>query len=127
MGELKARYILLIGAYCAGIFFLSSMSDPPDPGITFPLRDKVVHMVLYAGLAATVSIGIRRSNDVVRPWVQWWVPVVFAVAYGVTDEVHQIFVPNRGWELSDLAADALGALLAQAVLVGGFWRAHRPR
>lgn len=123
MGELKNRYIALIGAYCAGIFYLSSISDPPDPGISLPLMDKLVHMVLYGGLAATVSIGIRRSNETVKPWVQWWVPIVFAVAYGVTDELHQVFVPNRGWQLSDLVADALGAVVAQVILVRGVWRA----
>lgn len=122
MGELKPRYIVLIGGYCAGIFYLSSISEPPDIGFSFSFLDKLVHMALYAGLAAFVSVGIRRSNAVVNPWVQWWVPILFAVAYGITDEVHQIFVPNRGWELSDIVADALGAVFAQLVLVGGFWR-----
>lgn len=126
MGQLKTRYIAAIALYCAAIFYLSSLSDPPDPGISLPLMDKMVHVVLYAGLAATVSVGIRRSNETVRPWVQWCVPVLFAVMYGLIDEVHQMFVPNRGWELSDLAADALGAAVAQVVLVGVVWRPRKP-
>lgn len=125
--QLKLRYIVLIGAYCAGIFYLSSLSDPPDPAISIPLRDKLVHAVLYGGLAATTSIGIRRSNETVRPWVQWWVPIVFAVLYGITDEAHQLFVPNRTWEFSDLLADVIGAAVAQAVLVGVLWRVRELR
>ena len=35
--------------------------------------------------------------------------VLLTVAYGLTDEVHQSFVPGRTPELRDLAADALGA------------------
>ena len=36
--------------------------------------------------------------------------------YGVTDEVHQMFVPLRTADLADLAADALGAAAAVLVL-----------
>ena len=127
MGQLHTRYILLTATYCAGIFYLSSLSEPPDPGISIPYLDKFVHALLYAGLAATVSIGIRRSNETVQPWVQMWIPVTFATAYGVMDEVHQMFVPNRDWELSDLIADAVGAGLAQLALVHGLWRARDRR
>ncbi len=122
MAELRARYVFLTGAYCAFIFYLSSISEPPDPGFSFPYMDKVVHVLLYGGLAATLSVGIRRSNEVVSLRVQLWAPIVFAVLYGVTDEVHQIYVSNRGWELLDLVADGVGAVLAQTVLLGGFWR-----
>jgi len=38
-----------------------------------------------------------------------------AVAYGVTDEWHQRFVPGRSATLGDLAADAVGAVVAVAI------------
>ncbi len=38
-----------------------------------------------------------------------------AVAFGVTDEVHQSFVPGRNADLMDLVADALGASLGAVV------------
>ncbi len=125
MGELKAPYILVTGLYCALIFYLSSLSDPPDPGFHFPGLDKVVHLILYAGLAATVSVGIYRSNETVKQGVQFWVPVVFALLYGLTDEIHQIFVPNRSFEWADLLADLCGALLVQALFIG-FLNHQRP-
>ena len=40
--------------------------------------------------------------------------VLIAVAYGVTDEWHQSFVPNRHADPRDLAADAIGACAAAA-------------
>ncbi len=39
-------------------------------------------------------------------------PVIFAIAYGVSDEVHQWFVPRRSFDPWDLVADAAGAVLA---------------
>ena len=35
---------------------------------------------------------------------------VLAAAYGLTDEIHQIFVPLRSVELADWMADAVGGL-----------------
>ena len=40
--------------------------------------------------------------------------VGFSVAYGVTDELHQLLVPGRSAALADVAADAAGASLAAA-------------
>jgi VanZ family protein len=40
---------------------------------------------------------------------------LIATAYGVTDELHQRYVPHRTADVADLVADALGA----AVAVGG--------
>jgi hypothetical protein len=41
--------------------------------------------------------------------------VLLAVAYGITDEFHQSFVPGRSAELYDLYADAVGAIVGTAV------------
>ena len=41
--------------------------------------------------------------------------VIITIAYGMSDEFHQYFVPNRQCTLSDLLADAVGALLAYGV------------
>lgn len=122
MGQLQTRYIVATAAWCGLIFYVSSITDPPDPGVSLPYLDKAVHMLLYAGLTATLSYGIRKSNETPGPWVQWVVPVVFAVVYGFTDELHQLYVPNRGWENADIVADGAGAVLAQLAHAVWFWR-----
>lgn len=60
--------------------------------------------------------------------LRWHIPlrraallaIVIASAYGVTDEIHQIFVPMRSCDPADWAVDtvaaALGALIVFAVL-----------
>jgi len=43
--------LFLVAAYCAGLFWLSSNPSPEEIPDLFPDQDKVVHAVLYAGLA----------------------------------------------------------------------------
>ena len=42
--------------------------------------------------------------------------VVVATLYGISDEIHQYFVPPRQVEVRDILADALGASLAAGAL-----------
>ena len=119
---MKPFYVLLTAAYCAGIFFLSSSVNPvgvPDVGMNL---DKVLHGVLYGGLAVTVSVGIRRSRPGVRMWVQFAAPLIFAALYAVSDEFHQSFVPGRHPDVWDAVADTVGAIIFQIVLCGHVWR-----
>jgi VanZ family protein len=78
-----------------------------------------LHQAAYFGLTLLLVRALARGrwSDVTRATVlgAW----AIAVAYGVTDEWHQSFVPGRSAELRDLAADAMGALLA-AIAVGAW-------
>ncbi|MFP4501154.1 MAG: VanZ family protein [Candidatus Hydrogenedentota bacterium] len=110
------RYYMLVAVYCAALFMLSA-SPNPAPGISrFPGADKAGHAVLYGGLAAAVGIGMRRSQRAYSPRTLFYVPVIFAAAYGVSDEVHQWFVPGRTLDVWDVLADAAGAVLVQYAL-----------
>jgi VanZ family protein len=110
-------YILLTGLYCFLIFENSAVSEPIPVDMTFPLADKLVHVVMYGGLCGVVSVGMSRPPRN-APWLVMVVaPVLFATAYGLTDEIHQFYVPGRSCEIADLFADFLGACLVQLVLV----------
>ena len=50
--------------------------------------------------------------------------VAIAVAYAVTDELHQTFVPGRNGSPVDVAIDAVGALLAAGLIRRGQSRAR---
>ncbi|MEG3070181.1 MAG: VanZ family protein [Peptococcaceae bacterium] len=39
------------------------------------------------------------------------IALAICLAYGLSDEVHQLFVPGRAFQLSDLAMDGLGSLI----------------
>ena len=122
---MKWPYILATSFYCAGLWWLSSQSHPPKPNVDFFGSDKVVHAMLYATLAGIVSFGLKRSDNPPGPRLQFWLPIIFAVAYGITDEIHQAFIPLRSASLADLVADLLGALAAQTCLCLYLWRPRR--
>lgn len=119
---MKIHYYFAVLLYCGFIFWMSGQSHPPEPEFEFPGKDKVAHIVLYGGLAALVSIGIRRRGYPASPTVQFWVPVVFAALYGVSDEIHQSFTPMRNVDPWDIVANTAGALLVQGVLCRLIWR-----
>ncbi len=114
---MNPRYGLLVPLYCAALFWLSSqpLTLPPTP--LFPGADKVVHMILYAGLAVLVFLTLHHSGRNHSPAVQYGIPIIFCLLYGISDEIHQLFVPTRSFDLLDILADTLGAALAQGALL----------
>jgi VanZ family protein len=102
-------------AYCLLIFALSSISAVP--ALPAHVTDKMAHVALYSGLgflaARALAGGLGRP---LPPFVVLAV-LVFAGLYGLSDEVHQLFVPNRQFDLRDLAADVIGGGLG----AGAFW------
>ena len=97
---------VLLVVWCATLWTLSSASDPEDlVGVTIPLNDKVEHGIAYAagGALAVAALGASRRMP---PWA---CAVLFCGAWGISDEVHQSFVPGRESSAADVAADVAGA------------------
>lgn len=99
------------------IFFASSLSDPglPPGG----LSDKGAHVVAYAALGAALIRALASGQARLMTVMRVLIAAGLATAYGMTDELHQRFVPDRTPELLDLVADAAGGL-AGAILFAGF-------
>lgn len=101
--------------YAGVIFYLSSRSHPDDdlPSLFDLFGDKVLHLVEYAGLGGLCYRAFRWGLEgPLASRAMFWA-IGAASVYGVTDEVHQLFVPFReaGWQdwLADTAGAALGA------------------
>ena len=102
------------------IFFLShqhggSFSLPKISNI-----DKVLHCLLYAvlGLAALWALSPQFRQQ--RPVMAGVGVVLFCLVYGISDELHQSFVPGRSCDIFDVMADVSGGVLA--VVCGWGWR-----
>ena len=97
-------YILPVVVYAGVIFFLSSQPTLPAPGINH--FDKVAHFSVYAGLAFLAARGMRGYGPELRSAAIFG--AVLAALYGVSDEIHQSFVPGRSADVWDVLADTLG-------------------
>jgi VanZ family protein len=105
-----------VAIYMAGIFYASSLPNPPMPANVADVR---LHEAAYCGLTLLLVRAFARGSwqrvtlaTLVLAWST-------AVAYGVTDEWHQSFVANRHADVRDLVADAVGAFAA--VIIVGAW------
>jgi VanZ family protein len=99
-------------AVAVAIFVLSSF---PDFGaLEHPLlkeSDKLLHGVVYALFAGCILWGQEKGFGQPVAGGRVWLAVILAAAYGITDEVHQRFVPGRMGTWQDWVADVVGALI----------------
>ena len=106
------RRVLLWGpvvAYMAAIFYFSAQSSPPTPG---GLPDTFAHAIEYFGLGVVVFRALAGGLGAQVTAARAMATMGIAVAYAVSDEVHQLFVPNRTADAGDVFADAAGASVA---------------
>ncbi len=101
--------------YCSLIFYLSSISSLPGP-MPFAYFDKVVHFCLFGGLGAIVVVGLGKADRKYAARARIAIAIAFSFVYGLSDEIHQIFVEYRTFDMSDLAADVAGAAFAAGLL-----------
>ena len=78
------------------------------------MSDKSAHWLGYTGFSVTIARALAGGLGRRIAASTAMVAVLIAVAYGVSDEFHQMFVPGRSAELADLGADALGAIVGAA-------------
>jgi VanZ family protein len=105
-------------AHMAAIFVASSFSQLPSlPG---GLTNHTGHSVGYAVLGALLLRALAHASWSGVTGYTALLAWLCSVAYGITDELHQAFVPTRQPALDDLAADAIGAAVGIGAVL--LWR-----
>ena len=110
----QLKYWLPVYIYLILIFYFSSQSIIPASTALaerFYVRPYLQHILIYAGLTLTISRGSNYSKNNSN-----FLVVFSTTLYGLTDEIHQYFVPGRTFEFLDIGMDFLGAILALIVL-----------
>ena len=97
------------------IFWVSGVPDlAAPPG---GMSDKTGHFLAYGLLGGlclrAVAGALWRQVTPARAAASW----ALAAAYGVTDEIHQSFVPGRTPAFDDWVADASGAALVIGLIL----------
>lgn len=95
-------------AYCTFIVIQSHLPSPVElPEISH--LDKLLHFGAYGVMAVlfyrTYLAGWPRASK----WTLLWGSALSAALFGLSDEIHQFFVPYRTADALDFLADALGA------------------
>jgi VanZ family protein len=112
------RYWAPVWGYAGLIFYLSSLSDPEQslPSLLSDVSDKILHGVEYAALGAMCYRAFRwGSHERLAPHALA-LAMILASLYGLTDELHQWFVPFRDSAWQDWLADSIGAAIGAVTM-----------
>jgi VanZ family protein len=94
--------------YCLLIFSLSAQSDLASVS-PVAIPDKIAHLLEYSGFGFLLMRLLRyQESDADYVKHLFWV-LTAAFVYGLSDESHQLYVPNREFSWMDLLADGAGA------------------
>src|SRR3954451_18447893 len=107
------------------IFTLSSIPGTRLPAIDLPQSDKIVHALLYGVLGGLLCRALDRSRTRGKARSHLLLAIVIGTAYGVSDEIHQRWKPQRRADWRDVVADASGAALGVMSLVAMRWMKFR--
>jgi len=108
--------------WAAAIFLMSSFTPGGIQKVTAPIEGlpaliapTFVHLTEYA-LLAMLAYRLFRYGLGLRPPLLWAAAVLAASLYGVSDELHQRFVPGRYSTWQDALVDVIGAVAGVAII-----------
>ena len=89
------------------IFYLSSQSYPDQrlPSFILGLSDKFLHACEYGILGILLY---RAFTQTTTKALSIGLSIICVIAFGISDEFHQWFVPQRQADVWDLVADTCG-------------------
>ncbi|MCK5595358.1 VanZ family protein [bacterium] len=110
-----ARFLLPLILYLILIFFLSSLPGKEIPDVELPYFDKLLHLLEYAVLGFLLMRGLKNSELKFSNISFIIFTAIFSTLYGLSDESHQSFVPNRDMSLFDVLFDCIGGVIGSIV------------
>jgi len=109
------KYALPVIIWMIFIFYISSLSSPPSPGEGIKFFNEVFHFSEYL-ILSFLFLRMFNEYDIKNGFL---LAIIFSILYGLTDEIHQLFVPYRAFEIKDLIIDGLGA---SVILISLFFK-----
>jgi len=125
VGAIVTHWLPVV-AWMALIFFLSS--QPALPRAPDQLLDALIKKGAHFGEYLVLAMLLSRALSAAREAIGWRVSMLalgIAIAYAVSDELHQRFVPGRSPSPWDAGIDSLGAIAG--VTLCTWWRRAAPR
>ena len=112
-----SRYQLPAIIWAIVIFIESSIADLAPPTLEIEYQDKIAHIIVFGILGYLITRAFYyNSTSNIRKFAAL-LSIIVALLYGISDEIHQYYVPGRYSEFGDVVADFIGILLAQLFFV----------
>jgi hypothetical protein len=104
----KNKYLsyLLLLIIAIFIFYMSSQSFYNGIGPEFAIKPYLYHYGIYFLLSLFLVICL--VNGKYKHFIFFC--IILAIFYGLSDEFHQLFVPNRSCEFGDFMTDSTGVI-----------------
>lgn len=113
--RLKMIKLWLPVLVCMGIIFYASSLSGSDIPSLFPFQDIAFHILIYLILALFFSHALKNTyTDIALSKVILFT-IIFGIVYGITDELHQAFVPDRTASGLDVIIDGIGSFIGSIV------------
>ena len=110
---IKTRDLVILVVYCGLIFQASAQPTLPIDMNLFLHQDKLVHMMAYGVMGSLCWRALRHFIHQ-QPLLTWCC-IGFCGLYGLSDEIHQSYIPGRCADAMDLVADIIGAVISTAL------------
>ncbi len=111
--EKHNKLSLLITIIIAGIiFYMSSQifeQGIGSGGIGF--KALAYHLIAFFSLAFFLSVSLVRGEH--KKFIS--IAIILSILYGISDEIHQFFVPGRVSSIYDIFLNSFGIILASTL------------
>ena len=116
MNRPLALSLVALISYMTLIFYLSGQPADVSAGIEiFDIPRIIMHFGEYGILGLLMNLVVTQISSKNPKSILY--STVFCSLYGVTDEVHQYYVPTRCFDIYDIIADAIGGVAGAVFLV----------
>jgi len=92
------------------IFYTSSISGS-DIRYVFAFQDVVYHCIIYLILGLFFARALKNTYPNITLSKIIFLTIMFGSLYGITDELHQAFVPDRSVSGFDIFIDGIGSFI----------------
>lgn len=117
--KMKRLLFLSVAAlisYMMFIFYLSSQPADVYAGVeVFDIPRLILHVGEYGILGILMNLVVTQISSKTSKRVLY--SSFFSSLYGITDEIHQYFVPTRCFDVYDILADTIGGVAGAVFLI----------
>ncbi len=103
-GKISWSFVFIIAI---AIFYISSLTFPPGK-VGFGWKTIAYHFLVFFFLSLFLLPALVKGKN--KKLI--FIAIILAVLYGVSDEIHQFFVPGRHCSFSDIIVNSCGILFS---------------